>query len=214
MIFLQDILHLVFHLDQSLEIFFNHHGNYIFPLLFSIIFAETGFVFFAFLPGDGLLFTLGVLATTVKVSIIALVATLILAAILGNISNYVFGRTLGRKRQFQNIIPGKYLKRANRFFDVYGSKAVFFARFMPYIRSIIPFIAGLTYMSGKKFISFTLIGAIVWVPTFIYAGFYLGHIDFVHRHYLWIVYLMMLSSWVPLLVKFLKRKILLNTIQD
>ena len=157
-------------------------------VLFMIIFAETGTVFFPFLPGDGLLFTAGVIAASTELGIFILVPLLIIAAILGNLSNYAAGRFFGKniEKSTNNFVRNhliKYVVRTREFYEKYGKKSIVIGRFFPVIRTYIPFLAGLSGFNIHSFSNYSIIGAFIWVPFFCLSGYFLGRIPWVENNY-------------------------------
>ena len=173
------------HIDKNLAILINQFGVFSYLLLFFVIFMETGFVITPFLPGDSLLFAAGALATNSSFNIFLLYGLMILAAILGDTVNYWIGHFIGPKAfhpdakikigglsiPVHKIFKQEYLKKAEQFYEKHGGKAIVLARFVPIVRTFAPFVAGVGKMHYGKFISFNIIGGIVWVTLF-YVKFF------------------------------------------
>ena len=178
-------------------------------VLFLIIFAETGFIFFPFLPGDGLLFSAGVIAASTAMSITLLVPILIIAAITGNITNYAVGRFFGkgleqsRNRFVQNHLV-KYLVSTRFFYQKHGEKSIIIGRFFPVIRTYIPFFAGLSGFDFRNFSLSTIVGAILWVPLFSLTGYFLGGLPWVKENYLIIFLGLIIVTLIPFVYNLLK----------
>ncbi|WP_299495441.1 VTT domain-containing protein [uncultured Shewanella sp.] len=180
-IFIDFILHLNTHLNALVE----HMGNWSYLLFFLIIFGETGFIIFPFLPGDSLLLALGYLASLGTLDITILLPSLMFAAILGNTVNYFTGKWLGskvfhfpRSRWFNPF----HLQKAHHFYQRYGGIALIFGRFIPIVRTFVPFIAGIAAMNWRRFQFFNGIGSLAWIAILIEVGYFLGHIPIVKHH--------------------------------
>jgi membrane-associated protein len=199
---MNELLELILHTDEAITAIVARNVIEAYLVLFLIIFSETGFIFFPFLPGDGLLFSAGVIAASTEMSIIILVPILIIAAITGNLTNYVVGRFFGKNlersqnRWVQNNLI-KYLVRTRHFYEKHGEKSIIIGRFFPVIRTYIPFFAGLSGFEFKNFSLFTTAGAILWVPLFSLTGFFLGEIPWVKENYLIIFGGLIIVTLIP-----------------
>jgi len=198
--FLQIILNIILHLDSFLISAMNIYGNDIFLIIALIIFLETGVVLTPFLPGDSLLFTAGALSHQSSISVIWLTLLLCAAAILGDATNYWIGRTIGKWLLKRNLIKQEHYNKAHLFYKKHGAKAVVLARFIPIIRTLVPFIAGLSHMSANVFTMFNIFGAIVWVILFVGGGYLFGTIPFVKDHFTMIIFLVIIVSFLPLII--------------
>ena len=187
------------HLDHFLPLVFNHYGNLMMVFLFAIIFIETGLIFFPFLPGDSLLFATGLLcASTPSLHIGSLWLILGLAAILGNKLNYVIGRFLGEKILIKgHFIKQNSLKKSQDYFDSKGGKAIILSRFIPIFRSFVPFLAGITGMSYRRFSTYNLIGGITWTGLFLLSGYFFANIPIVKNHFSLVILIIMALSLIP-----------------
>jgi membrane-associated protein len=172
----------VLHVDKYLEAFVTHYGVWVYALLFLIIFVETGVVVFPFLPGDSLLFVVGALCGVGTMSYPLSVALLVAAAILGNQSNYTIGRFFGPK-VFQwedsRFFNKRAFDQAHAFYEKYGGITIVLARFMPFLRTFAPFVAGVAQMTRRKFSLYDVTGGILWVGGVITAGYFFGSIPWV-----------------------------------
>jgi membrane-associated protein len=172
----------ILHIDKHLAEIIRDYNTVTYWILFLIIFAETGFVVTPFLPGDSLLFAAGALiaAGGTGLDINLLVIILILAAIAGNTVNYTLGRYLGHQvfKPGNRVLKLEYYNKTKAFFDKHGGKAVIFSRFMPIIRTVAPFVAGVGRMPFNRFSFFNIVGAVLWIMIFLYAGFALGNVPF------------------------------------
>lgn len=180
-IFIDFILHLHTHLNSLVA----YMGNGSYFIFFLIIFSETGFLIFPFLPGDSLLLAVGYLASIGTLDMYILLPSLMLAAILGNTINYLTGRWVGPKvfhlpqsRWFNPL----HLKKAQHFYKQYGGVALIFARFIPVVRTFAPFVAGIAAMNWQRFQLFNGIGSLAWIAILIEVGYFLGHRPFVKNH--------------------------------
>jgi membrane-associated protein len=199
---------LVLHLDVHLVELLRDYGSWVYAILFAIVFAETGFVVTPFLPGDALLFAAGALAAvdssgTLTAPLVSI--TLIAAAVLGNSTNYQVGRWIGPpafsgKYRFLKV---EYLRRTEAFFERHGSMTLVLARFVPVVRTCVPFVAGVARMPYVRFQGYNVLGALVWVLALVWAGFFFGNIPLVKNNFgfvtLGIVFISVLPmAWVAL----------------
>jgi membrane-associated protein len=188
---MHDVLDFVFHLDAHLTALVAQFGPWVYGLLFAIVFAETGLVVTPFLPGDSLLFTCGALAATGVLDIRVVAPLLILAAILGDTTNYSIGHFVGPRvfraedeRSFwHRLLNRKHLMEAHAFFERHGGKAVVLGQFMPIIRTFVPFVAGAGSMSYRQFAAFNFLAAILWVGICMGAGYAFGNVPAVKAHF-------------------------------
>lgn len=199
---MNEIIEIVLHTDDAIKEIVAKNVFEAYLVLFLIIFSETGFIFFPFLPGDGLLFSAGVIAASTEMSIILLVPILIIAAVTGNITNYSVGRFFGKglersKNRFVQNHMIKYLVSTRNFYEKHGEKSIIIGRFFPVIRTYIPFFAGLSGFDFKNFSLFTIAGAILWVPLFSLAGYFLGAIPWVKENYLIIFGGLIILTLIP-----------------
>ena len=175
---LKTFLDIILHIDIHLQIWVTEYRTWTYLILFVIIFMETGLVVTPFLPGDSLLFAAGMVAALNghPLSIIVLIPLLILAAFSGDNTNYTIGKLLGKTVYEKNyrLIKREYLDKTHAFYEKHGGKTLIIARFMPIIRTFAPFVAGVGTMSYLRFISFSIVGNILWVVSFSLAGFFFG----------------------------------------
>lgn len=200
------LLDIILHLDKHISTYINLLGNWSYVLLFIVIFCETGLVVTPFLPGDSLLFAIGLTAaaTTLNVHIIA--PLLVIAAILGDSCNYFIGRYIG-KRIFKpdaKILKTKHLDKTQTFFNKYGGRAIILARFMPLIRTFMPFVAGMSRMNYPKFVALGVIAAIIWVYSVTYTAFIFSNNDFVRRNFGLFIMIIIVVSLIPAAISILK----------
>jgi membrane-associated protein len=175
----------ILHVDRYLAEFVALHGTWVYALLFAIIFIETGVVVMPFLPGDSLLFVVGTLCGAGLMSLPLAMALLVLAAVLGDQCNYSIGRFIGPKVwqwEHSRWFNRRAFEQAHAFYERYGGITIIIARFMPFIRTFAPFVAGVANMSRSKFTLFNVAGALLWVVGIILAGYLFGNIPFVKQH--------------------------------
>jgi membrane-associated protein len=211
-----DILHFfvdfVLHIDVHLTELVQNYGLWIYGILFVIIFCETGLVVTPFLPGDSLLFVAGTLAAfgSNHINIHLMVLLLIAAAVLGDASNYFIGKFLGEKL-FSNpnsrIFKQAYLDKTHQFYEKHGGKTIIIARFVPIVRTFAPFVAGMGKMTYIHFFSFNAIGGALWVPLFMYAGYFVGENQFVKNNLSILIIAIIFVSLLPGIVEIVRQKI-------
>ena len=179
------LIDFILHVDQHLAEFVRDYGVWIYALLFLIVFVETGLVVMPFLPGDSLLFMVGALAGTGVMSLPVAMAVLLLAAILGDQVNYTIGRTIGPKVfQWENSrwFNRKAFDAAHSFYEKHGGITIILARFMPFVRTFAPFVAGVAQMNRATFTMFNVVGALIWVLGLTTVGYLFGNIPLVQQH--------------------------------
>jgi membrane-associated protein len=179
------LVEMLMHIDIYLAQFIREYGLLVYVLLFLIIFLETGLVIFPFLPGDSLLFAAGALLATGSFEPALLFTVLAVAAIAGDTVNYWIGHKLGPSVFKRNIrfLKKEYLKSAENFYEKHGGKTIVAARFIPFIRTFAPFVAGIGKMNYRRFLSYNVIGGLAWVTAFLGAGYFFGNISFVKDNF-------------------------------
>ena len=188
------------HDRDSLQYIVDTYQNSTYLILCLIIFCETGLVVTPFLPGDSLLFAAGVIASGLGVlNIYTLIVLLFLAAIIGDNSNYIIGKIIGKKVFNMNLrfVRKEYLTRTQTFYEKYGGTTIIIARFVPIIRTFAPFVAGIGTMKYPKFILFCIIGNLLWINSFLWAGYLLGHNEFVKNHFTEVTFGIIIVSLLP-----------------
>lgn len=185
---MHEIFEILFHTNQALYAIVSENVNEAYFVLFMIIFLETGLIFFPFLPGDGLLFSAGVIAASSQLNILILVPILILAAIIGNFFNYRIGKQVGNRIEHSNNrFVQKYLVKSiietRKFYQKHGKKSIIIGRFFPVIRTYIPFLAGTVKFDYPMFGRYTVIGSVIWVPFFTLTGYFLGEIPWIRDNF-------------------------------
>ena len=184
-------------------------GWYGYALLFGIVFAETGLLVGFFLPGDSLLFTVGVVAGAGHLDVVAIIVLLIIAAIVGDGVGYLLGRNAGPlvfSRPDSRWFKKEYLDQTRKFYEKHGGKTIIYARFVPIIRTFAPFVAGVGNMSYSRFLSFNIFGGIGWVVLLTMMGYYLGGYDLVRKNFEKVILGIVLVSVLPILVEFFKHR--------
>jgi len=202
-------LELFLHLDKNLAIMVQSYGVWIYPLLFLIIFAETGLVVMPFLPGDSLIFAAGALAAMGSMNILFLFLIVAAAAIIGDTVNYWIGNYLGSRvfREKSKFFKKEYLTRTQAFYEKYGAKTIVLARFIPIIRTFAPFVAGIGRMNYSRFLLYNLLGGLAWVALFLFTGYFLGSLDFIKNNFSMFILAIIFLSLVPLVVEYVKHKL-------
>ena len=208
MVFLKTIIDLFLHIDKNLVVIVAKFGAFSYALLFVVIFMETGLVVTPFLPGDSLLFAAGALAAMGSMNIWLLYGLMFLAAFLGDTANYWIGHKLGRGvfETGNKFFKKEYLDEAESFYAKHGGAAIFLGRFVPIVRTFVPFVAGVSEMSYKHFIAYNLIGGLTWVTLFLWGGYLFGNIPFVKENFHYVVIVIVLISVVPIVWTALKKK--------
>src|SRR5213592_838380 len=184
-------LDFLLHSDKHLLEFVHTYGTWVYGILFAIVFAETGFVVTPFLPGDSLLFATGALCATGALETPLAVGLLALAAFTGNAVNYTVGRFVGprvftatgRSAKSHRLLNRQHLERANAFFEQYGGKAVILGRFVPIVRTFVPFVAGSAQMRPAAFVFYNVVGAAAWVVLCVGAGLLFGNVPMVKENF-------------------------------
>jgi len=207
---IKHLIDFILHIDTHLSAIISQYQGWTYLILFVIIFAETGFVVTPFLPGDSLLFAAGALIaggnTGLDIYLLSLI--LIVAAITGNTVNYTLGKILGDKvfKPNNRILKLEYYNQTHAFFEKHGGKAVIFSRFMPIIRTIAPFVAGVGKMPFGRYTLYNVIGGVTWIVIFLFAGFVLGNIPFFKAHFSLIGIGIIVVSLIPPIVAGVKSK--------
>ena len=209
---LRFLIDFILNIDVHLGQIISTYGLLTYAILFFIIFMETGLVFTPFLPGDSLLFAAGAFAALNSLNIGLLLLILSIAAVLGDTANYWIGHFFGKKIVAHPKIPidEEHIKETKKFFDKYGGKTIIIARFMPFIRTFAPFVAGVGKMSYGQFFSYNVIGGILWVFIATLAGYFFGNIKFVRENFSLVIIGVVLISLIPIIVEILRKKLKRN----
>jgi membrane-associated protein len=213
---MSELIHQFLHLDQTLDGLLGQYGRWVYVLLFAIIFAETGLVVMPFLPGDSLLFAAGIFTAgeNARLNLLLLLGLLIVAGILGDAVNYAVGKWIGPrvfKREgsvawVDKLLNRKHLDRAHAFYEKYGGKAVVLGRFVPIIRTFVPFVAGAGSMNYGKFVWYNISGAILWVGVCVLAGHFFGNIPAVRDNFGLIAIGIVVVSLLPIVIEIIIAK--------
>ncbi|OAB52137.1 DedA family protein [Pseudomonas thivervalensis] len=203
-------LDLILHLDVYLDMLVTNYGTWVYAILFLVIFCETGLVVMPFLPGDSLLFIAGAVAAGGAMDPLLLAGLLMLAAILGDSTNYLIGRTAGEKL-FSNpnskIFRRDYLQQTHDFYDKHGGKTVTLARFLPIIRTFAPFVAGVGKMNYLRFFGFSVLGTVLWVGGLVTLGYFFGNVPFIKQNLSLLVVGIILVSLLPMIISLVRSKL-------
>lgn len=207
----KELLHKLLHLNEHLGPLVEKYGHWIYLILFLIIFCETGLVVTPFLPGDSLLFAVGALCAPVSatqgpaLNLWTIFVLLSMAAILGDTANYWIGYHLGPKvfrAEKNRFFKRENLDRAHAFYEKYGGKAIILARFMPIFRTFVPFVAGIGRMSYMRFMSFNVVGGLLWIFGFVLAGFFFGNQPLVKKNFSLVILVIIVVSTLPAVLEF------------
>ena len=196
-------------LDQTLANMAGQYGPWIYALLFIVIFAETGLVVFPFLPGDSILFIAGTVVATAGLDVHLLVALLIVAAVMGDSLNYAIGHYIGPKvfdKPDSRWFKQAHLRRTQAFYDKYGGVTIIIGRFIPIIRTFAPFLAGVAGMTYRKFLSYNLIGGVLWISLLVYSGYLFGNIPWVKQNLSLIVLGIVVVSLIPAITTYVRER--------
>jgi membrane-associated protein len=204
---LSQFIDIVLHLDRHLALLAQNYGNWVYAILFAIVFMETGFVVTPFLPGDSLLFVAGTVAAAGGMDPLLLCAVLVCAALGGDNVNYWVGRFLGpRVFHFEDSrwLKQENLERTHAFMERHGPKAIIIARFVPLVRTFVPFVCGIGRLTYSRFLVFSVIGALLWVGLLVPAGFFFGSLPLVKNNLSLVIVLIVLLSIMPGVLEYLR----------
>jgi len=206
---LTTLLYSLLALDQTVATLAAQYGEWVYGILFLIIFAETGLVVCPFLPGDSILFIAGTVVAVANLNVHVLVIVLILAAVLGDSVNYGVGHYIGPKafqRPDSRWFRQEYLRRTQAFYDKYGGVTIIIGRFVPIIRTFAPFLAGVAGMSYRRFLCYNIVGGCLWISSLVYAGYLFGNIPWVKDNLSLIVVAIVVVSLLPAVSTFVKER--------
>lgn len=209
-----ELIEIFLNVDEHLAEFVAQHGALVYGLLFAIIFAETGLVVTPFLPGDSLLFAAGAIAGTGMLDVRLLIVLLFVASVLGDAVNYSVGRYIGprvfrpegRKGRLERLLNPKHLERTHEFFERHGGKAVVMARFVPIVRTFIPFVAGAGAMTYSTFAFYNVFGGALWVVVCVGAGYLFGAIPIVKDNFELVVVGIVFVSILPMIIEVIRQR--------
>jgi len=203
------LINVVMHLDSHLLALTQQYGMWIYAILFLIIFSETGLVIFPFLPGDSLLFVAGALCGIGALDIYILLPLLMLAAFIGDNTNYWTGRLIGKRLlKFGNsrFIKQEHLDKTHAFYNKHGGKTIVFARFLPIVRTFAPFVAGIARMHYRLFMMFSVAGSASWIAFFVIGGYFLGNIPFIKDNLTLMILVIVFISLAPAMMEFIRHR--------
>lgn len=205
-----ELIDFILHIDQHLISLSATHGNWLYGFLFLIIFCETGLVVTPFLPGDSLLFAAGAVAALGGLNVHIMAVLLCLAAIIGDAVNFALGKYFGAK-WFANpnsrIFRREYLDKTHDFYAKYGGKTIILARFVPIVRTFAPFVAGMGRMDYARFVRYNCIGAVIWVGSLCYAGYFFGRHPWVQKNFGMVVLAIIVISVLPMVYEIAKAQL-------
>ena len=203
------LVNFILHIGDHLQELVNNYGNWIYAILFAIVFCETGLVVLPFLPGDSMLFAAGTIAAVGDMNIFVLIGLLIVAAVLGDFVNFEIGKHFGQKL-FSNpnskIFKQSYLQKTHDYYERYGGRTIIIARFIPIVRTFAPFVGGMGNMNYAQFARYNIVGAVLWVVSFTTLGYFFGQLPFVKEHFSWIMSAIIVFSVVPMIVEIIRHR--------
>lgn len=207
---IQNFIHFILHIDAYLVDIVSKYQTWTYLIIFLIIFAETGFVITPFLPGDSLLFAAGAIIAKEEsnLNIWLMWVLLVIAAILGDMVNYLIGDYVG-PRAFSGkykFLKKEYLDKTQAFYEKHGGKTIIYARFIPIIRTFAPFVAGIGTMSYSKFASYNVIGGLLWVTSFLFIGYYFGGLPIIKENFTYVIVGIIILSMLPPIVEIIREK--------
>ena len=203
------LLDIVLHLDTHLLSLIQQYGDWVYAILFLIIFAETGLVIAPFLPGDSLLFVAGALCGMGSMELHILMPLLMLAAFFGDNTNYWIGRLIGKKllhRTSSRFIKPEHLDKTHAFYEKHGGKTIVFARFLPIIRTFAPVVAGIGLMNYSLFLLFSALGSMAWITSFTVGGYFFGNIPVIKNNLTLMVVIIVFISFIPAIREFIRHR--------
>lgn len=206
---IQSFIDVILHLDTYLSSFVSAYGALTYGILFLIVFAETGLVVTPFLPGDSLLFAAGAIASLGALDIGIVIVLLLIAAIFGDTVNYWIGHFFGRKivdNPKIKFINQEHIDKTEQFYKKYGGKTIILARFVPIVRTFAPFVAGVGSMNYTRFITYNIIGGVLWVTLFTLLGYFFGNIQIIQENFHYAVFAIIGLSIVPILYEYIQHK--------
>lgn len=206
------LIDFVLHIDVHLAALSAQYGVWLYGILFLIVFAETGLVVTPFLPGDSLLFAAGTLCSVGSLDVGTLIVVIVIAALCGDNTNYFIGSRFG-KRLFQTksrFLNARHLEKTEQFYEKHGAKTIVLARFMPIVRTFAPFVAGIGTMTYRSFLTFSIIGAIIWSVSFSFLGFFFAQQPLVKKNFTLVIGAIIVISLLPALIEITRSKLAAN----
>lgn len=207
--FFSYLLDVVLHLDVHLLALTQQYGMWVYAILFLIIFSETGLVVFPFLPGDSLIFVAGALCGIAALDMTVLLPLLVLAAFMGDNTNYWIGRLLGKrlvKNGDSRFLKHEHLDKTHAFYKKHGGKTIILARFLPIVRTFAPFVAGIARMHYRTLVLFSAVGSLVWISFFLIGGYFLGNVPFVKNNLTLMILFIVFISIAPAMLEFIRQR--------
>ncbi|SEH93391.1 membrane-associated protein [Paenimyroides aquimaris] len=208
-----ELIDFILHIDQYLQVFLQDYGVWVYAILFLIIFVETGLVVMPFLPGDSLLFATGMLAAQFpeSLNIWLVIMILFIAAVLGDTLNYTIGKEIGMRIVNFKIfgkqpVKMEHIEKTHQFYEKYGSKTIVIARFVPIVRTLAPFVAGIGRMNYATFLTYNFIGGFIWVFGITLCGYFLGNIPIIKDNFSKVVLLIIFISIIPIIFSVINEK--------
>lgn len=204
------LINIILHIDKYLSFIINSYGSIVYILMFVVVFCETGLVVIPFLPGDSLLFAASAFAASGLLSIKPVFLIFAAAAIIGDTVNYHIGHFIGPKvfsSEDSRWLKKEHLEKTHAFYEKHGPVTIIIARFMPIIRTFAPFVAGIGEMGYLKFLSYNVVGGLLWVSLFAIAGFFFGNIPFIKVHFTTVIYAIIVVSLMPAIIGVIKSKL-------
>lgn len=203
------LIDFILHIGDHLQELVNNHGNWIYAILFLIVFCETGLVVTPFLPGDSLLFAAGAIAGVGDMNIVLLIFLLIVSAILGDFVNFEIGKHFGKKlfaNSDSKIFKQSYLQKTQDYYAKYGGRTIIIARFVPIVRTFAPFVGGMGNMPYREFVRYNMIGAVLWVVSFITLGYFFGQLPIVKKYFSMIMIGIIVISVLPIVIEIIRHQ--------
>ena len=200
---------ILLHLDKYINVVIQDYGQWTYLILFLIVFCETGLVVTPFLPGDSLLFVAGAFAALGSLNLVWVLVLLSVAAILGDTINYWVGNFIGPKVfQMQNsrIFKKEYLDRTHQFYEKYGPITIVIGRFVPIIRTFAPFLAGVGSMTYGKFLTYNVVGGLLWIFSFTLGGYFFGNLPFVKKNFTFVIFAIIIISVLPTVIEYFRQR--------
>ncbi len=202
------LIDFILHIDEYLSVLISTYGAWTYGILFLIVFAETGLVVTPFLPGDSLIFAAATFAARGVLNPWALFFVITAAGVIGDGVNYAVGHYIGPRVFSENIrfLKKEYLNRAHDFFEKYGGKAIVLARFVPIVRTFVPFVAGVGSMTYPRFVMFNVTGAVLWVGLFTFLGYFFGNIPAVEQNFTYVIFGIIFLSILPPIIEYFRER--------
>jgi membrane-associated protein len=207
--FIKQLIDFVLHIDVHLNEIIRNYGTWTYLILFSIIFCETAFVVTPFLPGDSLLFACGAFAANGALDVWWVCILLSIAAIAGDTVNYWIGAYIGPKaftKEDSRFFKKAYLIRTHEFYERHGGKTIIIARFMPIVRTFAPFVAGIGKMSYAKFLTYNIVGGMLWILSFVFLGYFFGNLPVVKKNFTLVIFAIIIISVLPSVIEVIRHK--------